>query len=368
MNLFSLEALDARSGDALLVHFGSTDEPRLMVVDGGFATTYQDRLLPRLNRLRDTLGVADDEALIIEHLIVSHLDSDHVSGVVRMMREVRDDDIQGKPVRFDVRRLWHNSFSDSLRELTQSIAIPAAVLEAADQAEVVAAGIPDARELRDIAEFLGIEGNPPFGGLVVGPRVVDLGGGLTATVVGPSIDQLEALKHDWQEDVEERVASGDLARVAAYLDTSVPNLSSIVVLLEFDGRTMLLTGDARGDHTLTGLESAGIVAHGDTLNVDVLKVPHHGSDRDVDVDYFERIIADHYVISGNAQHGNPSQATLSMLIDSQADRDYTIHLTYPTDAQVFLEAEKAANGYNYEVVVRPDDELSIIVDLAGAAP
>lgn len=368
MNLFSLEALDARSGDALIVHFGSTDAPRLMVVDGGFSTTYQDRLRRRLTDLHEALALPDDEALILEHVVVSHLDSDHVSGIVRMFRDLRDAANQGDLVPFAVQRLWHNSFSDSLRELTQTVAIPTAVLQATDQTEVVAAGVPDARELRDIAEFFGIDGNPPFGGLVVGPRSVDLGGGLNATVVGPPLERLQALQDEWRDDVEQRVESGDLAHVAAYLDESVPNLSSIVILLEFDTQTMLLTGDARGDDTLTGLEAAGLVAPGGALKVDVLKVPHHGSNRTVDVDYFERIVADHYVISGNGRHDNPGQETLKMLVDSQGDRDYTIHLTYPTDAKAFLEADRAATGRNYDVRVRAESEPSIIVDLAGAAP
>ena len=110
-------------------------------------------------------------------------------------------------------------------------------------------------------------------------------------------------------------------RVAAYIDQSVPNLSSIVLFVESGGRTMLLTGDGRGDDTLAGLEAADLLTPGEALRVDLLKVPHHGSDRNVEADYFERIVADHYVISGDGRHDNPSQEMLRMLIDSQGDRE-----------------------------------------------
>lgn len=366
--MFSLEALDARSGDALIVHFGSTDHPRLMLVDGGFASTYQERLRPRLETLRESLGVPDDEALTLDHVVVSHVDLDHVSGIVRLFRDLRDSALRGRVVPFAVQRLWHNSFSDSLAELAGQDARAVPLLQAAENAPAVAAGIADARELRDIAEYFGLDRNPPFDGLVVGPRNVDLGHGLRATVVGPTVERLAALQREWRDDVEQRIKSGDLAQAAGYIDSSVPNLSSIVLHLTFGTRTMLLTGDGRGDDTLSGLQSAGLMSATEPLRVDILKVPHHGSDRNVDPQYFERIIADHYVISGDGRHGNPSVATLQWLVESQGRRPYAVHLTYPGEAVPFLEMDRSANERNYEVRVRGDRDRSIVVNLDGSAP
>jgi hypothetical protein len=65
--------------------------------------------------------------------------------------------------------------------------------------------------------------------------------------------------------------------------------------------------------------------------VDLLKVPHHGSSNNLDNDFFKRIIARHYVFSGNGEHGNPERESLEMLFAARGDNDYTIHLTYPID-------------------------------------
>jgi hypothetical protein len=63
-----------------------------------------------------------------------------------------------------------------------------------------------------------------------------------------------------------------------------------------------------------------------------LKVPHHGSSRNMEPIFFERLPADHYVFSGNGEHGNPERETLEMLLEGRGDdADYTIHLTYPID-------------------------------------
>jgi hypothetical protein len=67
------------------------------------------------------------------------------------------------------------------------------------------------------------------------------------------------------------------------------------------------------------------------MHVDILKMPHHGSDRNLDPIFFQRISADHYVFSGNGEHGNPERETLQMLLDENGDKELTIHLTYPID-------------------------------------
>ena len=62
-----------------------------------------------------------------------------------------------------------------------------------------------------------------------------------------------------------------------------------------------------------------------------MKVPHHGSSNNLDDDFFERIIARHYVFSGDGEHGNPERESLEMLVRARGEADYTIHLTYPID-------------------------------------
>ena len=51
---------------------------------------------------------------------------------------------------------------------------------------------------------------------------------------------------------------------------------------------MLLCGDARGDHVLE-LDAAGHVAKLGRLELDLLKLPHHGSIRNVEPDFYRRL-------------------------------------------------------------------------------
>ena len=120
------------------------------------------------------------------------------------------------------------------------------------------------------------------------------------------------------------------AALAAFTDNSVANLSSIVFLAETNGKRMLLTGDARGDKILEGLEKLKLLKPRGKIHVDILKVPHHGSSRNMEPNFFERIIADYYVFSGNGEHGNPDRETLQMLSDTREDASLMSILPIPS--------------------------------------
>ncbi len=148
----------------------------------------------------------------------------------------------------------------------------------------------------------------------------------------PELLALQKAHDQWLREQMEKKKKDPAAALAAFTDESVPNLSSIVALAEVGGKRMLLTGDARGDKILEGLELVGLCRCGrHDARLDVLKVPHHGSDNNVETSFFKRVTADHYVLSGNGEHGNPERATLAMLLEARGNAEYTIHLTYPLD-------------------------------------
>jgi hypothetical protein len=88
-------------------------------------------------------------------------------------------------------------------------------------------------------------------------------GPLELTIAGPNKANLKALRTEWLNWLEaaaQKAASDPAA--AAMADNSVPNLSSIVVLAKCAGKTILLTGDARGDHIIDGLNTAKLAKKG----------------------------------------------------------------------------------------------------------
>jgi len=154
----------------------------------------------------------------------------------------------------------------------------------------------------------------------------------------PELVALQQQHDEWLKQLKAKGLTPEQA-LAAYVDESVPNLSSIVVLAKAADKTILLTGDARGDKILEGLELARVLTPGQTLNVDVLKVPHHGSSNNLETGFFRRIKADHYVFSGNGENGNPERESMAMLFEARGAEPFAIHLTYPVD-QIDVDRKK----------------------------
>lgn len=379
-----LEALRAKYGDALLLHYGSAAKPRLAVIDGGPPGVYSDALAPRLAEIREERGLAEETPLDIDLMMVSHIDEDHIAGLLQLVRKIKDLRDAKEPVPWRIRRFWLNSFDDILGNQDASIASAASVMTPSSLGDVlqpegslVLASVGQGRELRNLLTALNLGGNTPFQGMVLAghaPIVLD---NLKLTVVAPSQENLAALQEDWDKKIKpilkKEKDAGARTKIASYVDSSVYNLSSIVVLVEAEGKRILLTGDGRGDHTLQGLEQAGLLGADGTIEVDVLKMPHHGSIRDIDVDYLQKIRARHFVFSADGKFSNPDLDTLKLLSKARPDDAFTIHLTYPPAAfnvpaiggtiGKFFAAEKAA-GRKYKVEARKAEELSFRLELA----
>ena len=136
-------------------------------------------------------------------------------------------------------------------------------------------------------------------------------------------------------------------------DKSIPNLSSLVLLANCDSKTIFLTGDARGDHILDGLKMANVARNG-KLHVDVLKVQHHGSDRNATRAFFDAVTADTYVVSADGRYGNPDFETLRWIVESAHDqrRTITLVLTNSTEAnrQLVKKFDPRTFGYTLSLL------------------
>jgi hypothetical protein len=388
--LFTLEALQAGRGDSLVLHFGRTDAPRFIVVDGGPATVYPNSLKPRLTQLRQEFKNEDDDMLDVEMVMVSHIDDDHINGILEWFEELDKNQDQGLP--YNIQTLWFNSFDEIVGNAAQELKSRLASVgkpdvfnadpKQAQRTAAIVASVGQGRDLRSVTDRLGIGLNRGFSGLVMAPQkvgeaVVDIGAGLTFRVLSPSMKRLRALSDEWERDV--RLHPGE-AVTAAFVDRSVANLSSIVVLAEMkDGtatRRMLLTGDARGDDIAEGLGNAGLLTNG-KLHVDLLKFPHHGSNRNMRLDFLQNITADHYVISADGEYDNPDKEVVEWLAKARGMDPYTIYITNEhlfepkkkTNIERIIKGALAKHpSPNRTVVFRKENDLSVKVDLMDRLP
>jgi len=198
-----------------------------------------------------------------------------------------------------------------------------------------------------------------------GKKSVPIGDGLKFTVLGPVTERVEKLQEEWNKVLLKKgLAKNEKGKAIAqaFVDESVFNLSSIVVLAEAGTKKMLLTGDSRGDDVMNALKTSGLLKSG-TIHVDLLKLPHHGSDRNVATEFFRSITADHYVVSADGRFGNPEISTLQMISEARGNDKFTIHLTNREARLDKFFASEKAKGKKYDVAFRDPKQLSLKVEL-----
>jgi beta-lactamase superfamily II metal-dependent hydrolase len=407
-DILKLNIVQAKFGDCMILEFGSEEQkPHYILIDGGPEGTYDNHLSAALQSLRPG---GDGSKKTLDIIIASHVDDDHVIGLIDFLADLRHRREEAENSQMDdkniisVGSLWHNSFSKTLQEEQEqendmgsrssnnSVNIHSRVeslLErtqyssssssssknnfAAAKAAIMAT--EQGHKLSLLAGILGIVINPGFPkGLVLieeeeeAPNPIKIDN-LTLRIIGPTKANLEELRNEWRKWLE-KYETADISEpsIAAMADKSIPNLSSIVVLAEVDGKRVLITGDARGDHIIDGLRLAGGLFDDNDdghMHVDVLKVPHHGSARNVTKAFFKALTSDMYIISADGRYGNPDFSTLKWIVEAAQERQSTIKIIAtnetPAIRQLIQDYPQEQSGYSIMVMDKNADYLDIQV-------
>jgi hypothetical protein len=124
----------SHKGDCLLL--SNADNSHHILVDGGMSSSYSSYVSPVLNELCGGKkgGEQDPEQGTLDVVYVSHIDEDHISGVLKML----DDEVawrihnfkrlkgekSSKPVNKrppKVLEVWHNAFHEQLEDITKAV-------------------------------------------------------------------------------------------------------------------------------------------------------------------------------------------------------------------------------------------------------
>jgi ribonuclease BN (tRNA processing enzyme) len=364
--MFHLYTIQAKFGDCLLLKWGTVQAPKYLLIDGGPASVYRDHLLPALEAIVDTGH--------LEAVILSHVDADHVVGLLDLFAALERLVPNERP--FTIGELWHNTFGDTIDvnntivPRLRSLLANANVAAALEHTAMEVNGIAQGERLRRLALQLAVPVNSTTSSTITveaSSDVLDLNG-LKLTVVGPTEEALTKLRKEWEDWLEENepaLASADPS-VLANLDKSGPNLSSICLVAEAHGKRVLLTGDARSDFLLDGLKAQGMLDAAGCVHFDLMKVPHHGSDRNVTRAFFRNVTADKYVISADGKHGNPDLPTMVWIVEEANEQGRAIELllTNHTDSSRALERSHPPEDFGYSTRMLPIEENWLLETLA----
>lgn len=364
-----LKVFQSNTGDCLLL----SSQANHILVDGGYQSTFQKNTLP-------TLAEIAEKGEKLDLVCVSHIDSDHISGILELMDDVlawrvfEFQQSQGndkfKEPKFpkppEIAEIWHNGFETQVGEIssgfesTVSMQIQASVLGGnnllAQAGQNLINGEKQAIELVHLVDpgLLNIPLNIPAKGdplvvLAEDPSTYKIGN-MTLYLLGPFQEDLEQLHKEWDvwlkanqkklgslkamaDENARRLGLGQEAALAQTMqilatelgnrtEVTTPNLASITFLAEEDDQLVLMTGDAHANEVLKGLRAHNFLpVGGGVLHVDVLKIQHHGATANIHMDFCKAITADHYVFCGNGGHDNPELEVVELIVNSRVGDD-----------------------------------------------
>lgn len=343
--MLKLHTLRAHSGDCFILEFAkNNNESKYILIDGGPSHVFEDYLEPYLKK---------HPGIEFELVVGTHCDDDHVIGLSDLLDKMYSQGFDRHKLA-KIKQFWYNSLEATLplddnrkNRMSRAFETPknsdllddesadqllAKVMEL-DEPEFLTRSYKDGLELLQKLKDMTIPINKGFKDELISldsPNLTrEFDKHLTLEIIGPFQEQLDDLMEKWLKWLEKYKAK---LESRALKDRKAPNLSSIMFLAEADGKTILFTGDGRGDHIIKGLRERNILT-GETMEVDVLKLPHHGSDNNINPEFFETILAKSYIASGNGDYSNPHSNTLIMIAKAAKSlgREITIYITYDSE-------------------------------------
>lgn len=342
--------LPAYHGDSIIVKtIDSNGNPFRMLIDGGTAKTFDDTLKKEVRKLE-----------LIDVLVLTHIDSDHIAGLIKLIKSPFF-----KPSQ--IGKYWFNSKNIKFLRNSENISL--------GQAKTFEELLIDKGELKEKwAEDVYIDVTPM------------LPSGISIEVLSPTNEILEELYKKWPDLSNEynkkleniniaahvapsQISRGSLANLAEQDDQpektiieDLFNSSSIAFVLQTFDLSVLFLGDSHPELIKQAMMSKGYSVQ-KKLKVDIVKVSHHGSKNNTIKDVLDMIDCDRFVIStngGSSDHTHPDRETIARIIyhpervKSNFERHRKIYLNYPKavierKAGKFIDDQDLTGG-NWELV------------------
>ncbi|MCK7559381.1 hypothetical protein MKQ70_32205 [Chitinophaga sedimenti] len=138
-------------------------------------------------------------------------------------------------------------------------------------------------------------------------------------------------------------------------DDTAANGSSIALLLEYEGKRLLLAADAHPSVILKSLDTYSKVP----VELDLFKISHHGSHGNTSRELFEKAPAANYVIStSGTRWPHPHGATIARLLKSSV-QDKKLFFNYRSDVNKVWDNAILKKKYKYSTDYGEDGLLCI---------
>lgn len=315
----TIQFLHASHGDCIFLRHEQDGKIFNLLIDGGPAETFGD-LYGYAKPLRSLLEELKDKGECIDLLVITHVDDDHIGGILAAMS--LDDYLPSL-----VKEFWFNSY-----------ALISSEYENANIAKNEVTGIAGAETKTGISQGVTLEEklnqlnwfNQAIHNEI--PPIIRSELELEFTILSPSMKTLQRLGRAWEREypppdkATAKRESDHKLPFSTFLtgdrfksDRSVPNGSSIAFLLKVGDLKLLLLADAYAATVEQKLKKLGY-SPWNPLQCSIVKISHHGSKGNTNQTMLSLISSNKYVISTDGSiFGHPDKRTIARILNAHED-------------------------------------------------
>lgn len=400
-----IHTFQAYDGDCFLVTVYEPKKEVNLLIDCGNSETYHNSIKPYLLDM-------SKQRRKIDYLILSHIHSDHIGGAIPLLL---DNGSADDPKIIEISNVIYNGFLGLNLELyekkdctAQEKRIYQGIISQGQA--VLGKNITEKQitlnEELCISKLL-IQGNYNWNawnknelGVVVADSQmkIDIGNQSYIQFISPNREQLRRMNKKWElyvkriynripnidnlhirnafeafqwiinnvdyENVQEMVSANVLTKekiermaTSRYsYDYTDENMESIAFVLVCGNKKMLFLSDANIEVCRKNLEQI----YGDTpLKINLIKLPHHGSKRNISMRFLKQYYSDSYLISAGETKLRPSMETIAMILVNDYEENKKIYIVNRNQTIECFDKEKIHSDFNFEFIDAKDKVIEI---------
>lgn len=340
-----VKILKAYHGDSIIVEtIDDNGNPFIILIDGGTVQTFKNELKKEISNYTK-----------IDLIILTHIDSDHIGGLLQLMKSDIGEKIEFKKMVINAANL------KSISKGTQISYGQGLKLE-----EIIYEKYPNIKLITDITTDFDFQ-------------LFELPKGLEIEILSPNRKALDALYKNWtrvdlikEQHTNTQISSSKVHQTKGFdillqdlafqsddaktIESDILNASSIAFTLKTPDFYGLFLGDSHAKIVCEAFKKKGWTA---PILFDFIKLSHHGSKNNISSELLTYVQTETFIVStngGSADTKHPDRKTLAKVVCSPKRIHQTInfYFNYPlSDVESKtgkLVSEDEMETYNFQMV------------------
>ena len=372
----------AENGDAFLIKF---DNGQNILIDMGMPKTYENEIRQELIKLKE-------QEQKIDLLIISHIDEDHIGGAIKFLEENKNNEI------IEISEIWHNSYKhlqfekekvskikEDTASILNSIIKQNQTVDSTDGIQKISC--KQGSSLASLIYKYDYSWNTTFDNSAIfienkSEVVIE---DLKFIFLSPNQEKLKKLSNKWLKELSKKKYSFEISDEEIFddafefymkfledddikississkkslnfeelseieeKDNSVTNASSLAFIIEYKDKKLLFLGDSHEDVVFDSLAKLKDKDYG--LKFDLMKVSHHGSNKNISNRLINLITCNKFLFSTDGlSHNHPNLEAISKIVVNNIESKKELFFNYELDIFEKLNDKELKNQYNYEI-------------------